>query len=160
MEASVAETAPESSMGASVAETTPESSMRASAAKSTAESSAGIAVGSAEAAAVPEITPVLAAIALALGRPIGVGESMKAIARDDLARLGGWTVQEEHRCQGRGDARLLNAGKLDTHRRHPFHAPAVLRAGAYWLSFSKHALRSNRDAKPTVPFRDKGARAA
>jgi hypothetical protein len=157
MEASVAETAPESSMGASVAETTPESSMEASAAEAAPESCAGIAVASAEAVAVPESAPVLAAIVLALGRPIGVAESMKAVARDDLARLGGRTTQEEHRCQGRGDARLLNAGKLDTHWRHPFHARAVPRAGAYWLSFSKHAKRSNRDAKPTVPFRDKDA---
>jgi hypothetical protein len=132
--------------------------MEASAGETIAESSAGIAVGPAEAAAVPISTPVLAGIVLALGRPISVAESVKAIARDDLARLGGRTMQEERRCKGRGDARLLNAGKLDTHRRHPFHARAVPRAGAYWLSFSKHALRSNQDAKPTVPFRDKGAR--
>jgi hypothetical protein len=125
MEASAAQAAPESSMGAGVAQTTPESSVGASAAETIPESRAGIAVASAEAVAVPEITPVLVAIVLALGRPIGVAESMKAIARDHLARLGGRTVQEEHRCEGRGDARLLNAGKLDTHWRHPFHARAV-----------------------------------
>src|SRR5712671_8077385 len=94
----------------------------AGAAEPTPESSAGIAGGSAEAVAVPVIAPVLAGIVLARAIPIGVAESMKAIGRRDFARLGGRTMQEERRCQGRGDAHPLNAGKLDTHRRHPFHA--------------------------------------
>src|ERR1700693_5089811 len=128
--------------------------MGASAAETTPESSAGIAASSAVAVAVPVITPVPAGIGLGVTRPRGVSEAMKAIGRGDLARLGGRTAQEEHRCQGRGDARPLNARKLDTHRRHPFHARAAPRAGAYWLISPKHVMRSNRDAKPIVPFPD------